>query len=114
MKNRVSKGDIWLIDFNPIVGQEQAGIRPAAVVSGNSMNQYFSLVMVCPLSTKIKNFEGNIVIDPSVQNGLTETSEILTFQIRSVSKNRMVKKLGAISEIQTDKIVQSVVDRMTY
>lgn len=114
MKNKPSKGDLWLVDLNPIKGQEQAGIRPVVIISGNAMNQYFSLVLICPLSTRIKNFLGNVVIEPNSRNGLDETSEILTFQIRSISKNRLIKKIGSIKSDQLEEVERSVIDRMKY
>ena len=115
MKNkRPSKGEIWLVDFNPIKGKEQSGVRPAVIVSGNAMNQYFSIIMVCPLSTKIKNFLGNIVLEPTYENGLSDTSEIITFQMRSISKVGLIKRLGVIAEKEIETVVNSVIDRMTY
>lgn len=88
--------EIWDVNFDPKIGSEQSGYRPALIISGNTMNDNFPLVIVCPLTSKIKNFLGNVVINPSSDNGLTQKSEILIFQIKSISKKRLVKKRGTL------------------
>jgi hypothetical protein len=45
------RGDVWLIDFNPIVGSEQAGKRPAVVVSGDHINRVSRVVLVMSCTT---------------------------------------------------------------
>ena len=84
--------EIWYADLNPVKGREQAGYRPVVIISGNVLNKYLDFVIVCPLTTKVKYYKGNVVISPTVQNGLTQTSEVLVFHVRSVAKNRLVKK----------------------
>lgn len=92
----MQKGEIWIADLNPNKGQEQSGQRPVVIISGNAMNGHFDLVIACPLSSKIKNFVGNVIIEPSESNGLLQKSEILVFHIRSISKDRLSKRLGKI------------------
>jgi mRNA interferase MazF len=89
--------DIWLIDFNPVKGSEQRGVRPGVIISGNSMNDHLGIAIVCPLSSKIKSLPGCITLRPNTRNGLGMDSEVLVFQVRTVSKERFVKKLGEIT-----------------
>ena len=96
--------EIWYADLNPIRGSEQAGYRPVLIISGNMLNKHLEIVIVCPLTTKIKNYKGNLVLTPTKQNGLDSTSEILTFHIRSISKNRLIKKVGKIEEEELAQI----------
>jgi mRNA interferase MazF len=49
-----------------------------------------------------------VQVDPEEQNGLSKSSAADTLQIRSVSQQRLVKKLGALSSMQVAKIVQAV------
>jgi len=93
----MKQSEIWYADLNPVKGTEQAGYRPVVIISGNVLNTYMKIVIACPLSTKIKNYKGNLVLKPTKQNGLKQTSEVLVFQVRSISKNRLVKKIGIIS-----------------
>ncbi|MFA4814531.1 MAG: type II toxin-antitoxin system PemK/MazF family toxin [Candidatus Gracilibacteria bacterium] len=106
--------DIYLADLSPIKGQEQEGVRPVVIISGPSMNNYFNLVTVCPLSSKIKNYPVCAVIRKNARNGLNQDSEILTFHIRTISKDRLIKKLGEISGDQLEKIFQGLFDILRF
>ena len=49
-------GDIVFLDFNPTKGHEQAGMRPAVVISTNTFNQNTKMVMLCPITSNNKEF----------------------------------------------------------
>lgn len=106
--------EIWLTDLNPVRGSEQKGMRPVVIVSGNVLNEYMPIVIACPLTSKIKAYKGNIVLEPNQTNGLSAKSEILTFHIRSISKERLVKKLGKISEQQLTELKEGLNDILRY
>jgi len=106
--------DIWQIDFNPVKGSEQRGIRPGVVISGNSMNDHLGIAIVCPLSSKIKSFPGCSILTPNAKNGLGLDSEVLVFQIRTVSKERFIRKLGEITNKELTDIKQGLEDVLTY
>ena len=91
------QGEIWYANLSPTKGSERSGLRPVLIISGNLLNQYLNIVICCPLTTKIKNYTGDLVLEPNKSNGLKRTSEILTFHIRSISKERLTKKVGKIS-----------------
>ncbi|QTE22653.1 type II toxin-antitoxin system PemK/MazF family toxin [Polaribacter cellanae] len=92
----MKQGEIWELYLNPTKGSEQSGRRPAVIISGNMLNTYLQVVIVCPLTTSIKNYKGNLIINPNEINGLEKKSEVLTFHVRSVSKTRLDKKIGKI------------------
>ena len=94
--------EIWFANLDPIKGSEQAGYRPVVILSGNLLNKYLQIVIVAPLTTKIKNYKGNPILEPKFKNGLTTASEILVFDIRSISKDRLVSKIGEIDEAEMD------------
>lgn len=108
------QGEIWEMYFDPTQGSEQSGRRPAVIISGNLLNKYLKVVIVCPLTTKVKNYKGNVVIDPDSVNGLYTQSEVLVFHVRSVSKDRLKKKLGSISAAQLGEIKQGLDDILRY
>jgi mRNA interferase MazF len=93
----MQKGEIYLADLNPVKGSEQAGKRPVLIISGNLLNQYAPVVWVCPLSSKIKHYHGDLILKPNKTNGLNKESEVLVMHLRSISKSRLGKKLGEIS-----------------
>jgi mRNA interferase MazF len=92
----LKQGEIWFADLNPIKGSEQAGRRPVVIVSGNLLNKHLPVVITIPLTSKIKNYKGNPVLKPTGTNGLKVESEMLVFHLRSISKDRLVEKIGAI------------------
>jgi mRNA interferase MazF len=106
--------EIWFADLNPIKGSEQRGIRPVVVISGNAMNDNYNVCIVCPLSSKIKNFAGCLILSKNAQNGLETDSEVITFQIRTLSKERFLTKIGEITPSQLNEIKQGLNDVLTY
>lgn len=110
----MKQGEIWYANLNPIKGQEQAGVRPVVVISGNLLNTHLNIVICCPLTTKIKNYKGNVVLKPSSKNKLKQSSEILTFHVRSISKERLTKKIGEITTEEIRTIKQTMNEIMDY
>lgn len=110
----MKQGEIWDIYLDPVLGGEQGGRRPGVIISGNLLNKYLDVVIVCPLTSKIKNYKGNLILLPDEKNGLHERSEVLTFHIRSVSKNGLHKKLGEITSKEIDYIKSTVDDILRY
>lgn len=108
------QGELWYADLNPVKGSEQAGFRPVVVISGNLMNEHLNTVICCPLTTKIKNYHGNVVLQPDGHNKLKAVSEILTAQIRCIARERLVKRIGAISTAELLKIKETLNDLLRY
>lgn len=108
------QGEIWDLYLNPVKGSEQGGRRPAVIISGNLLNAHLQVVIVCPLTTKIKNYKGNVILESSKGNGLIELSEILIFHVRSVSKERLKNKMGSITAKQLSEIKQTLDDILRY
>jgi mRNA interferase MazF len=111
---RVRQCEIWLVNLNPSKGSEQAGTRPVLVVSGNLMNTHLNGVICCPLTSKIKNYKGNIILSPNKRNNLTTKSEVMTFHIRSISKDRLIKKVGEINEAELEELKLFLDDILRY
>ena len=110
----MKQGEIWYANLNPTQGQEQAGFRPVVIISGNLLNTHLNLVLCCPLTTKIKNYKGNIVLQPDKKNKLKQQSEILVFHLRSLSKERLREKIGEITSSDIKTIKQTVNELLDY
>lgn len=110
----MKQAEIWETYFDPVKGQEQSGRRPAVIISGDTMNDNLNLVLVCPLTSKIHNYKGNPIVEPSIENGLKKSSEILIFQTRSISKLRLRKKLGIIDRKVIEEIHQNLNKILKY
>ena len=111
---KVSQKDICLADLNPVQGSEQAGKRPVVVISGNTMNENLPICIVCPISKSVKDYPTCVKISPSSVNKLKNTSEILTFQIRAISQNRIIKKVGSITDNEFVQIITGLGDIIRY
>ena len=93
----VKRGSIWLANLSPTMGREQAGTRPVLVTSSDYFNKGFSqLVFAVPITSKNRHIRSHIPLLPP-EGGLEIPSFIICEAMRSVSKQRLIKHLGAIS-----------------
>ncbi|MEC4991296.1 MAG: endoribonuclease MazF [Oscillatoria sp. PMC 1068.18] len=74
------RGDIIWLNFSPQSGREQAGRRPALVISPSSYNRRVKLAIVCPITTKIKGYPFEV----QIPEGLPVSGVILADQIKSL------------------------------
>lgn len=74
------RGDIVRISFNPRAGHEQAGQRPALVLSPESYNRKVGLAIMCPITNQIKGYPFEVLIP----EGLTASGAILSDQVKSL------------------------------
>jgi mRNA interferase MazF len=110
----MKQGEVWFANLNPSKGSEQAGLRPVVIISGNLLNQHLNVVIVTPLTSKVKRYKGNPILIPSVTNGLKNESEMLIFHIRSISKDRLVNKVGNIQTEELDRAKKTLNDILRY
>src|SRR5438045_839243 len=107
-----NRGEIWLVDLGMGRGHEQAGQRPALVVSDDAFNQGpAGLVMVVPLTSKVlksKHIPAHIPVAPP-EGGLKTPSVILCDQLRTISKDRLGKTpwgmVTAGTQVQVDTVL---------
>ena len=101
----VRRGDIFLVDLNPIVGTEQAGIRPALVIQIDRANISSPHTIIIPFTTRIREtvLPSHVKI-PAEVGGLTEDSILLCEQIRIIDKRRLVRRIGNIGEENLSKV----------
>ncbi len=99
-----ARGEFWLVDFYPTKGREQSGLRPALIVSDDRFNLGpAGLVVVLPVTTRNRGYLFHIQIDPA-ESGLKQTSFIMVDQIRTVSKDRLVRTLGNTAADRIDEV----------
>lgn len=96
-----SRGDIWLVNFNPGRGSEQQGIRPALVVQNDVGNQFAATTIVAAITTTIKPYPVTVVVRGGTC-GLSRESMVNLAQILTVDKQRLIRRLGQLTpELQT-------------
>jgi mRNA interferase MazF len=106
----MKKGELWYVNLSPTKGSEQAGRRPVVIVSGNLLNKYAPVTLVCPLTTKLKNYKGDVILTPSQLNNLAKKSEILVMHLRSISNDRFEEKIGNIKPEELKEIRLGIQD----
>jgi len=94
----MARGDVLIVSLPATDGREQSGRRPAVAVQTDIAGE--PMLMVAPITSNLKasRFRFTVKIDPSSENGLSETSVIMVFQMRAIDKTRVVKKLGTLSD----------------
>jgi mRNA interferase MazF len=99
-----ARGEIWEVDLNPTVGRDQAGRRPALIVSDNALNTSpRGLVVVIPITGTARGLPTHIPVNPP-EGGLTTPSVIMTEQVRSLSKARLANRYGAVTQPTMDQV----------
>ena len=89
------RGEVWLVDFGDPVGHEQAGLRPAVVVSSDRLNEGGAgVLMVVPLTTSHRGLPSHIEIEPGA-SGLESVSYAKCEDVKSISVERLVHRQGA-------------------
>lgn len=98
MTNFPRRGEIWLVTLDPVKGAEIKKTRPALIISNDANNQYSDLATVLPITDKGEKVYPFEVSIPTEGTGLIKSSKIKCQQIRTLDKNRFLKRLGQASE----------------
>ena len=108
--NTPKRGEIWLVNWNPGRGSEQAGIRPSLIIQSDAGNTniHYPNTIVLTISTKGRMVPFHIHIEPSAENGLKNKSYIKCEQILTISKERLVKKLGTMEARQMEQVEEAL------
>lgn len=97
-------GDIVWLEFDPQAGREQAGHRPALVLSPASYNDKVSLAVCCPLSTKVKGYPFEVEVGTG-----KKTSVVLSDQVKSLDwRERKAKFKSKISSAQLRQVRENI------
>jgi len=117
LKRFMKQGEVWLISLDPTIGAEINKTRPAIIVSDDSLGK-LPLKVIVPITDWKDRYEiapWMVKISPNIRNGLSKISSADCFQVRSLSEERFVKKIGAVYEDLDDiKIGLSKVLSLDY
>lgn len=106
---RAARGELWLIDLGTPLGHEQGFNRPAVVVSHDGLNRSAAdLVIVVPVTRTRRTLPGHVEIEAAVGSGLSDTSYAQAEQVRAVTTNRLVRRLGAVDAVTLTKVEQAL------
>jgi mRNA interferase MazF len=104
------RGEIWLINLDPTIGAEIKKIRPAVIVSSDAIG-VLPLKVVVPLTDWKEHYgiaRWLVPVEPSSQNGLEKRSAADTFQVRSLARERFVRRLGQMEDERLKGIAEAL------
>ncbi len=91
-----NRGEVWLVDLGRTVGREQAGRRPALVISHTLFNRGpADLVVVVPITSRRRPIPSHVRVIPP-DGGLARDSSVMCEMVRSISRHRLVQRLGSV------------------
>lgn len=104
------RGEIWRTDLEPSEGDEMGKVRPVLVINRDSAGR-LALRIVVPLTDwkeRYLTFPWMTRLDPTPQNGLSKPSSADAFQVRSLSLNRFLVKLGDLDPADVETVAESL------
>jgi len=101
----VKQFNIVLVSLDPTQGSEIRKTRPCVIISPNEMNEYLKTVIVAPMTSTIRNYPTNVVINFKGQDG-----NIMLSQIRTIDKTRIIKKIGLLTKSTSTKIKEILIE----
>ena len=104
------KGEIWLINLDPTIGAEITKRRPAVIVSEDSIG-ILPLKVIVPITDWKSHYSvapWMVQLEPDNENGLDKPSAADACQIRSVSNQRFIKKIGYLSDTVMERIIKAI------
>ncbi len=97
----VKRFEVYLVDLNPTIGSEIYKTRPALIVSPDEMNKHLRTVIIAPMTTKGYLLPSRVSCKFQGKLGL-----IVLDQIRTVDKERLIKRLGKIEDDFAEKALE--------
>lgn len=104
--NTVKRGELYYADLNPVVGNEQGGIRPVVIIQNDRGNKYSHTTIVAPITSRKKaRIPTHVIINNKC---LKYVSLILLEQIRIIDKLRLKEKIGKLTDDELKKLDNAI------
>lgn len=104
------RGEVWLVNLDPTLGTEISKKRPCVIVNDDAIG-ILPLKVIVPVTDWKERYSIRpwmVKLEPSTENSLAKVSSVDTFQIRSVSETRLMRKLGQLSESEMQMISEAL------
>ncbi|MBI4617144.1 MAG: type II toxin-antitoxin system PemK/MazF family toxin [Planctomycetes bacterium] len=106
---RILRGDIYWANLEPVRGREQAGRRPVLVLSRDIFNERSGTIIALAITSQPQS-AGFPLTYPLPERPLPKPSWVKIGQIRTLSTERLGRKLGRVTEADLDRIVEGLLD----
>jgi len=99
------RGEIILVNLEPVTGSEQGKIRPVLIIQNDVSNEFSPTIIIASITSKIyeKEYPTNVFISKS-DSKLDKDSTILLNQIRTIDKSRIIKKISNLNNFIMKKV----------
>jgi mRNA interferase MazF len=104
------RGEVWLVNLDPTIGAEIKKTRPAVIVNDDAIG-ILPLRVIVPITEWRDRYAvaaWMVRLDPTPENGLDKPSAADAFQVRSVAQQRLVRRLGNLSESTMEEITRAL------
>ena len=103
------RGEVYLVTFDPTVGHEIKKTRPALIIQNNVSNQYSPITIVAAISSQFGTppHPREVILTPG-RSGLQKPSAVVLNQIRSVDRQRLVRRLGTVDAATMRKVDEAL------
>ncbi len=106
---KVSRGDVYYADLNPVVGSEQGGVRPVLIIQNDIGNKYSPTVIISAITSRIDKAKLPTHVEiGSETNELEKDSVILLEQIRTIDKKRLQRQVTHLDEKTLKKVDRAI------
>jgi mRNA interferase MazF len=104
---RVLRGEVYWADLNPVRGREQAGLRPVLVISHEALSRHSGTVIALAITSQPQR--AGFPLTHAVEGlRLLKTSWVKITQIRTLSVERLGRRIGVLSADEVDRIVEGL------
>ena len=105
----IKRGDIFYADLSPVIGSEQGGIRPVLIIQNDIGNKYSPTIIAAAITSQLEKSKLPTHIELSGKNyGLAKDSVILLEQIRTIDRQRLMEKIGHLSEQEMETVNNAI------
>ncbi len=104
------RGEVWLVNLDPTVGTEINKTRPSIIVNDDAIG-ILPLKVIVPVTDWKERYTIRpwmVRLEPDSTNGLTKSSAVDTFQVRSVSETRLTRQLGTLSDADMGMVSEAL------
>jgi len=96
---KLEQFDVCLVSLDPSLGSEIKKTRPCVIISPDEMNRHIRTLIIAPMTTKGRSYPTRVPVSFQGKDG-----QVVLDQIRTIDKKRVIKKLGKISKITSQKV----------
>jgi mRNA interferase MazF len=110
---RPRRGEVYLVNFDPTLGAEIQRTRPALIVQNDIANRHSAITIVAAITSQFDQplYPTEVLIRPP-EGGLRTDSVVLLNQIRSIDKQRLVRRLGTLKPETMDRVNRAILISM--